>query len=49
LVKEADGLDILIASIDEEPPRAAPGPLREPSPPAATDVAGRSRAQDTRP
>jgi two-component system sensor histidine kinase KdpD len=49
LVKEADGLDILIASIEEETPRPTPGPLREPSPAGATDVAERSRAREPRP
>jgi two-component system, OmpR family, sensor histidine kinase KdpD len=34
LVKEADGLDVLIAAIDDEPQRQAAGPLREPSAPA---------------
>ncbi len=49
LVKEADGLDVLIASIDEEAPRPTAGPLREPSPAAATDVAERGRARGTQP
>jgi two-component system, OmpR family, sensor histidine kinase KdpD len=36
LVKEADGLDVLIAAIDEEPQRQPAGPLREPATPAAS-------------
>jgi two-component system sensor histidine kinase KdpD len=34
LVKEADGLDVLIAAIEDEPQRQPAGPLREPSAPA---------------